>query len=45
MIATEFSVIEQADKTKQKQLSHIKPLVCLLEENRLQVNLAVFFIV
>lgn len=44
MIATEFPAIELADKTKQKQLSQIKPLVCLLEENTRQVNLGAFFI-
>lgn len=41
-----FSAIKQADKTKQEQLLHMKPLVLFLEmcENVLPVNLGAFFI-
>ena len=47
MVATVFFAIKQADKTKQEQLSHMKPPVLFLEEmweNALQVNLGAFFI-
>lgn len=32
MVPTVFSAIKQADKTKQKQLSHMKPLAPFLED-------------